>query len=144
MKDLFNNVKVSRAISPKAAGTDNTAWVSQIIDMQGWKSLMFVIAAGALTDVDATFAVTVDESAASDLSGSNSVAAADLLGTVAGAGFTFAGDDTVHKIGYTGTKRYVRLTVTPSGNDSGNIFLAAMAVQGHGDLLPEDTSDQTH
>lgn len=144
MKDLFNNLKVSRAISPKAAGTDNTAYVSQIIDMQGWKSLLWVIPIGALTDVNATFAVTVDEGDASDLSGSNSVAAGDLLGTTSGASFTFAADDTVMKIGYVGTKRYVRLTITPSGNDSGNIFLAAVAVQGAGDLLPEDTTDQTH
>ena len=44
-----------------------------------------LITPGSIADADATFAVTVDEGDASDLSGSNSVAAADLLGTTTGA-----------------------------------------------------------
>jgi hypothetical protein len=142
MKDLFNNLKVSRALSP-ASVADNTAQVSQIIDMAGFKSMLFVIAAGSLADADATFTVTVDEGDASDLTGSNAVAAADLLGTTSGASFTFAADDTVRKIGYIGTKRYVRLTITPGANASAAV-LSCVAVQGHADLAPEDTTDQTH
>jgi hypothetical protein len=143
MKDLFNNLKVSRGLSPAAAGTDNTPYVSEILDMQGWKSALFALLCGALTDVDATFAVTVDESDAANMSGSNAVAAADLLGTTSGASFTFAADDTIRKIGYIGSKRYVRVTVTPSANSSAAV-LSAVALQSHGDLLPEDTTDQTH
>lgn len=33
--DIHNNVKVSRALSPVAAGTDNTAYVSEILDTAG-------------------------------------------------------------------------------------------------------------
>jgi hypothetical protein len=142
MRDLFNNVKASRALSP-ASVADNTAQVSQIIDMQGYKSLLFVLALGSLADADATFAVTVDEGDAANLSDAGAVAAADLLGTTSGASFTFTHDDTVRKIGYRGRKRYVRLTITPSANASAAV-LACVAIQGHGDMKPEDTTDQTH
>lgn len=129
MKDLHHNLAFVRAISPVSVA-DNTAQASQIIDLQGFNSVEFAILAGALADSNATFAVLVEEGAAANLSDANAVADADLLGTEAGASFTFANDDTVTKIGYVGAKRYVRLTVTPSGNSSAAL-IAAVAVKGH-------------
>lgn len=131
MRDLMNNVHIVNAIPPIAARTDNTAIVSSIIDVRDYGSAIFALSIGTNTDANATFAVTMDESNDSGMSGSNAVAAGDLTGTYALAGFTFADDTETRKIGYVGTKRYIRLTVTPSGNDSGNIFLAAVAVLGH-------------
>jgi hypothetical protein len=126
MRDIMDNLDLKRAISPAAAGTDNTAIVSQIVDLQGYDGCMLAINLGVNTDTNATFALTMDESDASDLSGSNSVDAGDLNGTLALAGFTAAGDDNkLKKIGYVGRKRYVRATITPTGNDSGNIFVSA-------------------
>ncbi len=127
MKDLHNNIKLSRAISP-AVITDNTAAVSQIIDMQGFNTLEFGILTGTLADADATFTTLVEEGDASDLSDAAAVADANLLGTEADASFTFANDDVVKKIGYNGSKRYVRLTITPAGN-TGNAPIAAVALQ---------------
>ena len=131
MRDLMNNIHTVTAIAPVAARTDNTAIVSSIIDTLGYDSLTFVIVIGTNTDTNATFAVTMDEGNASDLTGSNAVATTDLIGTTALASYTFADDTETRKIGYGGTKRYVRLTITPSGNDAGNIFVAAVAVLGH-------------
>jgi hypothetical protein len=131
MRDMLNNVHPLSAIPPIAARTDNTAIVSSIIDTKGYDSLTWLIVTGTNTDVNATFAVTMDESDDSGMSGSNAVAAADIVGTYALAGFNFADDNETRKIGYGGSKRYVRLTITPSGNDSGNIFLAAIALLGH-------------
>jgi hypothetical protein len=131
LRDLHNNIHTVPLIVPVAARTDNTAIVSSIIDTLGYGSCEFVLVTGTNTDTNATFAVTVDEGNASDLSGSNAVAAVDLLGTVAQAGFTFADDNETRKIGYVGGKRYVRLTVTPTGNDSGNIFIAGVAILGN-------------
>ena len=34
-------------------------------------------------------------------------------------------DNELRKIGYVGIKRYVRATITPAGNDAGNIFVTA-------------------
>lgn len=130
MRDQMNHMHPLSAIPPVAARTDNTAVVSSIIDTLGYDACTFVIHTGTNTDANATFAVTMDEGNASDLSGSNAVAAADLVGTYALAGFTFSDDAETRKIGYVGNKRYVRLTVTPSGNDSGNIFLSAVAILG--------------
>ncbi len=129
MRDLANHLSVKRAISPVAARTDNTAIVSEIIDLAGFGSCMFAIAIGANTDANATFAVLVEHGDAANLSDAAAVPDANLTGTEAAAGFTAADDDNeTRKIGYVGPKRYVRLTITPAANDSGNIFVAAVAV----------------
>ena len=47
-----------------------------------------------------------------------------LTGTETKASFQFDDDNEMRKIGYVGPKRYVRVTITPSGNNSGNIFIA--------------------
>ncbi|HYF87421.1 hypothetical protein [Azospirillum sp.] len=136
MRDLMNHIHPLRAISPQAAGTDNTAFVSQIIDVQGFDSLTFVILSGALTDTNATFAVLVEHGDDAALSDAMAVPDDNLLGTEVLADMTYADDSETRKIGYLGSKRYVRLTVTPSGNDSGNVYLAAIAVLGHPQLVP--------
>lgn len=135
MRDLMNNIHVARAISPAAATTDNTAWVSQIIDTKGFDSLTFLINTGSLADADATFAVLIEDGDDSGLSDNAAVADKFLLGTEALAGFNYGDDNEVRKIGYIGPKRYVRMTITPSGN-SGNAFVSAVAVLGHPNLAP--------
>ena len=135
MRDLHNNIDVKRGISPVAAVTDNTAYVSQIVDLQGYGSAEFVLALGNNTDADATFAVLVEEGDQANLSDAASVADADLLGTELLAGFDYSDDNEVRKIGYRGHKRYVRATVTPSGN-SGNVFLAGLWLLGHPQSRP--------
>jgi len=61
MRELHDNIDVKRGISPAAAATDNTAFVSQILDMPGLPSAEFVILAGALADADATSTVLAEE-----------------------------------------------------------------------------------
>ena len=90
MKDLHNNIHPSGAAVQTV--TDNTAVVSGIIDMQGYNSLEFLIAAGTLADANATFTVLVEEGDDSGLSDASAVADADLLGTEALAGFQFDDD----------------------------------------------------
>jgi len=129
MRDLANHLTFKRAISPQAARTDNTPIVSQIIDLAGFQSMCFAINIGANTDTNATFAVLVEHGDAANLSDAAPVPDAQLTGTEAQASFTAADDDnSTRKIGYVGPKRYVRLTITPAGNDSGNIFVDALAV----------------
>lgn len=131
MRDLANTIHAVRAISPAAAVTDNTPFVSQIIDLAGYNSLVFLILLGALADADATFTVLVEHGDAANLSDAVAVADQHLTGTEASAGFTFADDNKVRKIGYVGSKRYVRLTITPA-NNAGNVFLGALALLGDG------------
>lgn len=136
MRDLHNSVYPKRALSPVAAGTDNTAYVSQILDMQGYESAELVILIGANTDADVTFTVLIEDGAASNLSDAAAVADAQLLGTEALASFQFDDDNEVRKIGYTGNKQYLRATITPANNAAGNIFIAAVWLLGHPRSMP--------
>lgn len=115
--DNHSKFEARRAISPVSVA-DNTAQVSQIIDLQSAGSLEFVIATGSLADADATFTVLVEHGNDSGLSDAAAVPDAELLGTEAGASFIFSDDDAVRTIGYIGSKRYVRLTITPAANAS--------------------------
>lgn len=133
MKDLHNKIHPSSVAVVTVS--DNTAIVSGIVDMQGFNSLEFLIAAGTLADVDATFVVLVEEGDASNLSDAASVANGDLLGTEVLAAFTFADDGEARKIGYKGVKRYIRCTVTPAAN-TGSAPIAIIALQGNADSSP--------
>lgn len=128
MFDIHNDTKFSRGLSPVAATTDNTAYVSQILDTANFAKHEFVILTGSLADADATFTVLVEEGNVANLSDASAVADADLVGLESEAGFTFAADDSVRKIGYKGAKRYVRVTITPA-NNAGNAFIAGVWAQ---------------
>lgn len=136
MRDQMNNLHILNAITPVAARTDNTAIVSSIIDTRGYDSMTFGVIIGTNTDANATFAVTMDHGDAANLSDAAAVPVGDLIGTLALAGYNFADDNESRKIGYVGARRYVRLTITPSGNDAGNIFVAAAAILGNPHQAP--------
>lgn len=126
--DLHNILEVRRALSPVSVA-DNTAQVSQIIDTANRAGLEFHIAAGAIADADVTFTVLVEHGDQANLSDAAAVDDADLIGTEVLAAFQFDDDNEVRKIGYRGSKRYVRLTITPANNASGAL-LAVTAVLG--------------
>jgi hypothetical protein len=134
MRDLYSNLTFRRAISPVSVA-DTTAQVSQIIDRQGFDSLVFAIATGSIADADATFTVLVEDDDAAGFGTAVAVADAELNGTEAIAGFQFDDDNETRKIGYIGNKRYVRLTITPVGNASAAV-LCAVAVLGNASLKP--------
>ena len=136
MKDLHYNVKYSRALSPVAAVTNNTAYVSEILDTANFSANELVIVMGSLADADATFTVLLEEGAISTLSDNSAVADGDMLGTEAAASFTFAADDSTKKLGYIGSKRYIRATITPA-NNTGNVYLAAVWAQGGARVVPQ-------
>lgn len=130
MRDLHNNIDIKRAISPQAARTDNTAIVSSILNRAGFNAAELLINIGANTDANATFAVLIEHGDDPGLSDAAAVPDSMLLGTEALAGFQFDDDNELRKIGYVGDKWYVRATITPSGNDSGNIFVTAIWLLG--------------
>lgn len=140
MRDSISNIQVKTAIAPIAVA-DNTAQVSAIIDRAGYGSLALIIATGVLADADATFAVLVEHGNQANLSDAAAVPDTALLSQTPGtapetaAAFNFGDDNEVRKIGYVGSKRYVRLTITPSGN-AGSAPIAAVAVLGHPDIAP--------
>jgi hypothetical protein len=131
--DLMNNIDVKRVISPVSVA-DTTAQVGTVVDGQGFGSVTYLIATGSIADADATFTVLLEESDASG-SGFAAVADADLLGTEVLAGFQFDDDNECRKLGYIGSKRYTRLTITPVANASAAL-LSAVAVLGSPSIAP--------
>ena len=135
-REIHNDLHFVPLFAPVAAVTNDTAKVSAIIDTANYNAVEFVLINGTNTDVNATFTVLVEDGDNSALSDNVAVADDYLVGTEALASFTFADDVECRKIGYKGLKRYVRLTVTPSGNDSGNWFMAGVAVLGYAASAP--------
>lgn len=135
VRDLHNNINVRPALNPVAATVDNTVYTTSILDTLGFEGIELVLNTGTLADVDATFAVVLNESNDSGMAGSNAVATTDMLGTLALAGFTFANDNQCFKLGYVGSKRYIQATVTPA-NNTGNVFLSGTWVMGYPALVP--------
>lgn len=128
MRDITNNLTLKRALAPVVAGTDNTAYVSQILDTRDYDAVMLAIQIGTNTDVDVTFTVLLEESNDPGMSGQNAVADADMNGTELLAGFQFDDDNECRKLGYIGSKRYIRATITPANNGAGNIYIAGLWV----------------
>jgi hypothetical protein len=133
--DLHNNIDLKRGISPAAATSDNTAWVSQIVDTAGYDACEFIILTGSLADADATFTVLVEDGTTTNLSDAAAVADQYLLGLESIASFTFVADDKVRKIGYVGMKRYLRVTITPA-NNAGAAFVAGVWLLGNPRVAP--------
>lgn len=128
MRDLLDNLDFKRGLAPVAATTDNTAYVSQILDMQGLSGAVFAILTGVESDADATFTVLAEEGDNSALSDNTTSLAADLNGTAALASFLFSDDNKCFKLGFLASgKRYKRVTITPA-NNTGNVFIAGVWV----------------
>ncbi|MGJ5149862.1 hypothetical protein [Bradyrhizobium sp. HKCCYLR1023] len=126
MRELHDNIDVKRGISPAAATTDNTAFVSQILDTQGIYSAEFLILCGSLADADATFTVLAEEGEQANLSDNTAVDDKDLVGLETAASFDFSADNKVFKLGFRPSgKRYKRVTITPA-NNTGNAFVAGV------------------
>ena len=114
--------------------------VSEIIDMRGFRSMVFSILTGVIDDANATFVVLIEEGDDSGLSDAAAVDDVDLNGTATRINFDFDDDNQARKIGYRGIKRYVRMTITPSGNSANptGAFFAAVAILSHASESPTD------
>ena len=137
MNDLYHNLDIRVAI-PSALSTDDTPLVSSIIDLANREGCVFSINVGTIDDANATFVVLVEDGNDSALGDNAAVADAYLHNTEAAAAFTFANDGVVRTIGYHGPKRYVRLTITPSGNSANptGARIGATAILGTGRKHP--------
>lgn len=132
MKDMYNSIKVITAITPAAVGTSGIAGgkLSAAIDRQGFESLEFAFnysTAGASTDQ--IVPVVYEANATGD--SFTSVADADLLGTEAAHVISAAG---AGKIGYVGSKRYVKLRLYGIGHATGTV--GAVAILGNPNIAP--------
>lgn len=130
MQDLHSTIYAIATIPPVSV-SDNTAQVGTVInlaavltpaavDLGGFDGLEFITNIGAFADTNAIFTPLVEDSA----DGTTYAAVEDtfLIGTEAAATFTIADANSCKRIGYIGSKQYVRYTVTPSANSSATVF----------------------
>lgn len=136
MKDQSREVSVRPAVSPTRS-SNNAAIEGAIIDCAGFDAVTFAIQVGAMAAAAPTLTPTLHHGAAANLSDAEVVPAAQLVGTIAGATFSKAAGDAnkAKKIGYIGTRRYVRLTLTPAANDD-PLDCSALAILGQARALP--------
>lgn len=120
LRDFEKQISVSRSIAP--AGNRTATINGTGVDTKEHLRTAIVFDLGTITDGGWT--PSVDES--DDNSAWSAVAAADLTGEDA-IERTSANDETQLVWGYTGTKRYVRATVTEStASTTGAIFSAVV------------------
>ncbi len=131
-RELVSDIKVTPAFN-HASITSNTTTNGTWIDTDGFDSLTFSMQSATITD--GTFTPLIEEANASDKSDAAAVADADLTVTEASVAFVAANDNTAKKIGYIGSKRYVRLSWVSTGVTSGG-GLGATAILGHNRLGP--------
>jgi hypothetical protein len=131
-RDALNTLSFVRGVSP-ITGTDDTAFVSQIIDMAQYMAFTFVTALGTLADAAFTTTVLLEEDDDATLATATAVADGDMLSMTDGtapeiaAAFIHSSDDLIKTIGYVGIKRYIRLTITPASN-TGSLPIAVIGV----------------
>lgn len=136
MRDFpLSATQIKKVLAPVSGAADNVAQVGAIIDHAGFESAMYIILTGAIADADVTFTVLLDEGDNSSLTDAAAVADANMVSQTIGtapetaAAFQFDDDNEVRKLGYIGTKRYTRLTLTPA-NNTGAWLIAACCVLG--------------
>lgn len=141
MRDIISNVAVASIIGPAAFAADN---VPAAIDIKGFDSAMLAIHVGAggivfggtnkiefkLTHSDDD--VTYDAVTAVDVQG---VAAVEAGGIVLAVRTAHA-DTTIHRVGYIGRKRYLKLLADFSGTHGTATPLAATVIKGHARVNP--------
>ncbi len=116
-KDLYNNIKVVRAISPGAYETGvNPA--GQAIDTKGYESVTLVFAAGSITDAQTlTVKHSFDNSSYVDVTAADVIADPDNTAAAILTAFKATGttDHVIKCLGYKGGRRYLKVEGTGAG-----------------------------
>lgn len=123
MRDSASNVGVVASVVPQTASGNVTG---DPVDTLGYDSVTLVVATGSSTGFDVAAEVQ-----ASDSTGSTSFAAADSAELV--GAFKALEANAVQRVGYVGSKRYVRVVLD---HNSGSVDASAVAVLGHAHQRP--------
>ncbi len=128
-RDLKNNIGALVAIEPQAlSGTSDLT--GEIIDTKGYSSVTFVLTTRTMAATTLDAQLLIQEGDASNLSDAAAVADGDLIGTEAATAISPTSDKVTVKIGYKGSKRYVRSNLTVTGNN-GTDIVCGTAILGH-------------
>ncbi len=129
--ELISNTVIEQGLGPLTQ-TGDAPMVGAVVDTRDSQHVAFFIQTGALATPGATFAITVQHGDAANLSDAIAADPACLVGSLSGAAFTGANANSTRKLGYSPGKgagrRYVRLTITPTGN-TGAAAISVAAVK---------------
>jgi len=133
-KEINNKIALCNIIDPVAITATTT---SDIIDTKGFESLSVVVAMGAGTFTTSNYLTCkLQESDTTTGTDFTDVASADLIGSflVYNAESDGIDQNSVQKVGYRGTKRYVRLVATETGTFSSVISATAILSDARSDV----------
>ena len=130
-REQYSNLYCINAFDVQTINTDTTT-NGDIIDTQGYDSILLAIQAGTITL--GTLTPIVQEGDASNLSDASAVADADLNPTEALTTFAVTDDNVVKRIAYTGNKRYIRLQLVSAA--SANAVVGAQAILANASSAP--------
>lgn len=132
LRDMKNKVGIVHILEAKSQSAG--AVKSSIIDTVGFRGVNVLVNYGVFTPNTATDPVAskLQESDTTADGDFTDVAAADLVGSLAGVKVDASDDQRSELIGYKGVKRYVRLHVTVPANST-SLVLSANAILGMGD-----------
>lgn len=126
MKDSYSDIGLAQALAPAVVSATAT---SSEIDLQGFNSATVLVNTGAIVG-SGDFTVSLEESDTTTGGDFTAVAAGDLIGEFPAS---LAAAST-YKVGYRGTKRYIRTVTT---NNSGTSIGAGIVVMlGHPNDAP--------
>ena len=139
----FSDIHNNMAIAVLMASADTTATTStDYVDMALWSSVEFIFLCAGATGGDGSshyFTLTLQESTTTTGTDFSTVAAADMLGTMAITADTAAYTERVQ---YVGGERYVRMTITETGTISAAVCTVLAICHGHAHP-PVDDDDVT-
>lgn len=150
-RSMNDDIKIVQSVSPDLYTTNNTTVKGATCDLQGYDSCTAFFSINDWGDTTTGgWEIGIQHSDDTVDGNFTAVAAADLTHTVAGgssvtgalstgnfANITLgAEDDAVYTTGYVGSKRYVRIYMTATGNQSTGSDLEAGFILGHPNLVP--------
>lgn len=117
-RDLYHNIGVVKNLIPVAAITATVAiGSSATLDTYGYHGIVIEAICGTITD--GTHTITVYESDTDVTGNYTAVDAADLLGSFTAMTSSNASNQ---KVGYIGSKRYLRVVDTVAGTTTGGVY----------------------
>jgi hypothetical protein len=138
MRDIHNSIRVLTAIPPKAVGTSGATngSLSGVLDTKGYDSHEFVINYGVVGATGDSTTPVVLECATSGGT-YTSVADTDLLGTEAAAAMPAAArvsgstQNFSAKVGYRGTKRFLKIRLYGLGHATGIVSASLVSAKAN-------------
>lgn len=127
MRDLHSNMDAVASLVP---AVQSATLAGSAVDLKGYGSAMLIVNTGAIAG-SGLYAMALQESDTTTDGDFDDVAAADVIGTALPASLA---ENTVYRLAYIGSKRFVRAKITKTSGTS--IAAGAVIVRGHPHLAP--------